>query len=96
MIEIISRLLNAGVAISLVTAAGYKNPAVYEGRLRGLLDSFQLALEMGAPPSAFRRFFVMGGECNFLLRCGVRNGVIRLFRVAPELWKNGRYERMGE
>jgi len=96
MVDIIVRLLRAGVVVSLVTAAGYpgnvscvgyarhrcvcwlsfflgglrrrhdnvvpgvglEQVARYESRLRGLLDTFQLFMDMGAPIDMLERFLV--------------------------------------
>mmetsp|Transcript_3945 Transcript_3945/g.11810 ORF Transcript_3945/g.11810 Transcript_3945/m.11810 type:complete len:405 (+) Transcript_3945:111-1325(+) len=60
-------LLEEGVYVALVTAAGYENnPEKYESRLSGLLEGF---LKRQLPADATKRFYVMGGECNFLYRC---------------------------
>ena len=37
------RLMERGVQVAIVTAAGYSEPALYEKRLRGLLDFFSEA-----------------------------------------------------
>jgi IMP and pyridine-specific 5'-nucleotidase len=59
------QLLRHGVFIAVVTAAGYEyNVEKYEFRLSGLLDYFkakQLTEE------ECKRFFLFGGECNYLL-----------------------------
>eukprot|EP00123_Amoebidium_parasiticum_P018165 comp24121_c1_seq1/m.43736 comp24121_c1_seq1/g.43736 ORF comp24121_c1_seq1/g.43736 comp24121_c1_seq1/m.43736 type:complete len:537 (-) comp24121_c1_seq1:233-1843(-) len=60
----IVQLLKCGLHVAIVTAAGdASNPARYEERLAGLLQKFRRsqlsAVEMG-------RFYVMGGECNYL------------------------------
>ena len=61
----IEKLLVCGVAVALVTAAGYKNsPDKYEFRLDGLLKFFE-----SLPADALSRFFVVGGECNYLFEC---------------------------
>jgi IMP and pyridine-specific 5'-nucleotidase len=65
-------------------------PEKYEQRLRGLLDAFQLALELGAPVELMSRFLVMGGECNYLLGVRVERTSVRLEPVPGALWKNGR------
>lgn len=61
-------LLRHGVSVVVVTAAGYEyNVAKYEFRLSGLLNYFKqkkLSLkECG-------RFYLFGGECNYLLHLG--------------------------
>eukprot|EP00571_Detonula_confervacea_P006102 CAMPEP_0172315944 /NCGR_PEP_ID=MMETSP1058-20130122/26754_1 /TAXON_ID=83371 /ORGANISM="Detonula confervacea, Strain CCMP 353" /LENGTH=567 /DNA_ID=CAMNT_0013030147 /DNA_START=203 /DNA_END=1906 /DNA_ORIENTATION=- len=61
-------LLKHGVAIAVVTAAGYEYQAEkYELRLTGLLDYFR---ERGLEGSDLQRFYIFGGECNYLLRLG--------------------------
>ncbi|KAJ2559677.1 IMP 5'-nucleotidase [Coemansia sp. RSA 1933] len=60
-------LLRRGIAVAIVTAAGYGTDASkYEARLSGLLHGFKEA-QLGA--DAVSRFFVLGGECNFLFGC---------------------------
>ena len=62
----IERLLRVGVTVALVTAAGYGYESErYERRLEGLLRVFD---ESRLPGEALRRFFVCGGECNYLLQ----------------------------
>ena len=61
----IALLLKKGVAVALVTAAGYAHDAdKYSKRLSGLLDAFR---ENQLSPDAAARFYVLGGECNYLL-----------------------------
>eukprot|EP00911_Craspedida_sp_UC1_P000673 UC1_evm1s517 len=65
---LIVALLEAGVCVAVVTAAGYENkPGRYEQRLCGLLRTFRAR---ALPPSTTEKFWVMGGECNFLFQCG--------------------------
>lgn len=65
--------------VALVTAAGYKGkPARYEQRLQGLLDGFR---DAKVSEETLSRFFVMGGECNFLFRC---NADYKLVEIAAE------------
>ncbi|KAI9500834.1 IMP-specific 5-nucleotidase [Coemansia spiralis] len=75
-------LLKRGVAVAIVTAAGYgHNAAKYETRLSGLLKSFELAR---LSHKEVAQFFVLGGECNFLFKC---NKQYRLEYVeTPQLW----------
>ncbi|KAJ1458572.1 IMP-specific 5-nucleotidase [Pelagophyceae sp. CCMP2097] len=77
----IVRLLRSGVVVALVTAAGYGYDATrYERRLEGLLAA--LASE---PAEVVQRFFVVGGECNYLLQLERRgNGVALASR--EEVW----------
>ena len=95
MIVIIARLLALGVCVSLVTAASYPgHPERYEARLAGLLQALAFAIECGAPAEPLLgRFFVMGGQCNQLLRArcrAERDGAhprVVLEEMAPEAWK---------
>ncbi|KAJ2549908.1 IMP 5'-nucleotidase, partial [Coemansia sp. RSA 1836] len=60
-------LLRRRINVAIVTAAGYGDDAPrYEHRLSGLLAGFARA---GLAPSEASRFYVLGGECNFLFRC---------------------------
>jgi len=65
MIGLIIALLEHGVHVAVVTAAGYPGDArAHERRMAGLLEAFAAR---GVSPAAQRRFLVMGGECNYLL-----------------------------
>ena len=58
-------LLRNGVTIAVVTAAGYEyQREKYELRLSGLLKYFQ---DRKLPAKDCERFFLFGGECNYLL-----------------------------
>jgi IMP and pyridine-specific 5'-nucleotidase len=60
------RLLKHGVNIAVVTAAGYEyNVEKYELRLSGLLAYFK---SMGLTSEECNRFYLFGGECNYLLK----------------------------
>jgi len=84
----ILRLLEAGVVVALVTAAGYGYEAArYEKRLDGLLRVLAAA---EPEPETLRRFFVVGGESNYLLQLeqtpgAHHNGKISLVSRA-DLW----------
>eukprot|EP00240_Pyramimonas_obovata_P004590 CAMPEP_0118940852 /NCGR_PEP_ID=MMETSP1169-20130426/32495_1 /TAXON_ID=36882 /ORGANISM="Pyramimonas obovata, Strain CCMP722" /LENGTH=398 /DNA_ID=CAMNT_0006885469 /DNA_START=467 /DNA_END=1663 /DNA_ORIENTATION=+ len=66
MIKLINSLLRCNTHVAIVTAAGYPGePERFEQRLAGLLQAFK---ETQLPPELCDRFFVMGGECNYLLR----------------------------
>lgn len=68
--EIIS-LIRSGVIVAVVTAAGYGlDGSKYEVRLRGLLRRFVSA---GLTAEQVQRFYVVGGECNYLLQCCPQN-----------------------
>ena len=59
-------LLKHGVAVAVVTAAGYEyETKKYELRLSGLLAFFQAK---GLSEEDCDRFYLFGGECNYLLR----------------------------
>jgi len=61
-------LLKHGVTIAVVTAAGYEYQTMkYELRLSGLLTYFK---ERGLEVDDLERFYIFGGECNYLLRLG--------------------------
>lgn len=63
----IHTLLRAGVRCAMITAAGYGlDGSKYEMRLQGLLNSF---IQKGLTSEEVGRFYVIGGECNYLLRC---------------------------
>jgi len=58
-------LLKHGVTVAVVTAAGYEyETQTYELRLSGLLDYFQAK---GLSEEDCDRFYLFGGECNYLL-----------------------------
>ncbi|KAJ1834055.1 IMP 5'-nucleotidase [Coemansia sp. RSA 2711] len=60
-------LLRRRINVAIVTAAGYGADAGrYELRLSGLLRGFAAAALSADQVS---RFFVLGGECNFMFRC---------------------------
>ena len=66
MIALIIRLLQLGVDVAIVTAAGYPGDAArFEQRVHGLLAAFAARK---LPRSVTDRFHIMGGECNYLLR----------------------------
>jgi hypothetical protein len=59
-------LLRHGVTLAVVTAAGYEyNTEKYEMRLSGLLSYFKCKK---LPEKDCERFYLFGGECNFLLK----------------------------
>ncbi|DAZ96401.1 TPA: hypothetical protein N0F65_012482 [Lagenidium giganteum] len=88
MVSIIVQLLQRGLVVSLVTAAGYPNGAAkYEQRLRGILEGLEpLTTEERA------RFLVMGGECNYLFGTHTHpdTGKVSLRAIDGKLWKDGR------
>ena len=59
-------LIKQGVNIAVVTAAGYEyNVEKYEFRLSGLLNYFK---SKGLTAEECDRFYLFGGECNYLLK----------------------------
>ena len=66
LVQRIIDVLNSGVKVALVTAAGYPGDAKrYEQRLDGLLKGFRLSK---CDPKKLEQFFVLGGECNYLFQ----------------------------
>lgn len=64
----IYQLLRHGVAVAVVTAAGYEYEVEkYEHRLSGLLHYFQ---QQGLSEDECGSFYLFGGECNYLLQLG--------------------------
>jgi IMP and pyridine-specific 5'-nucleotidase len=64
---LVALILN-GVHVGLVTAAGYGHQSEkYEARVQMLLTTLEKHKDINAAAAA--RFFVLGGECNFLLHC---------------------------
>ncbi|KAG0613981.1 hypothetical protein M758_6G142500 [Ceratodon purpureus] len=81
MIGHIIKLMQQGVHVAIVTAAGYPgNAAKFEDRLAGLLEAFK---DLELPPTITQLFHVMGGECNYLLKV---NEHYKLEFVRDELW----------
>jgi IMP and pyridine-specific 5'-nucleotidase len=66
MIDMMISLMQRGIHVAVVTAAGYPGePLLFEARIRGLLDAFKAR---GLPQDVTNRFLMLGGECNYLLR----------------------------
>lgn len=60
------KLIKHGVNIAVVTAAGYEyNIEKYEYRLSGLLTYFK---NKGLTKEECNRFYLFGGECNYLMK----------------------------
>ncbi|KAJ1659527.1 IMP 5'-nucleotidase [Dispira simplex] len=73
LVGLIIQLLQADLTVAIVTAAGYTmETARYEARISGLLKGFATA-ELS--PEQLARFYVMGGECNYLFQCGADYGL---------------------
>ncbi len=63
-------LLRNGVTVAVVTAAGYEYQTTkYELRLSGLLQFFKQKQPL-LTEEQLNRFYLFGGECNYLLRLG--------------------------
>jgi IMP and pyridine-specific 5'-nucleotidase len=79
-------LLKHGVTIAVVTAAGYEYQAAkYELRLSGLLAYFR---ERGLEGGDLERFYIFGGECNYLLRLGDDYQLHAVREDGPGGWVN--------
>jgi len=77
-------LLKHGVTVAVVTAAGYEYHAEkYELRLSGLLTFFQ---EKGLSEADCERFYLFGGECNYLLQLGRDYKLHAVKEVGPGGW----------
>jgi len=65
MIALIMELMERGIDVAIVTAAGYPDePEKFEARVHGLLSAFK---KKQLPDDVRNRFHIMGGECNYLL-----------------------------
>jgi len=81
LVDHIVNLLRRGLYIAVVTAAGYPNdPEKYEKRLSGLLNGFR---RYQLEDEVMNRFYVLGGECNFLFQCSTG---ARLQSIPQELY----------
>jgi len=77
-------LLRHGVSIAVVTAAGYEyNTEKYEYRLSGLLHYFQ---SRGLSEDECHRFYLFGGECNYLLQLGPDYRLHPIKETGPGSW----------
>ncbi|CAG9464396.1 unnamed protein product [Pedinophyceae sp. YPF-701] len=91
MIRHLTELLLSDVHVAIVTAAGYPGEAhKFEERVAGLLAAFK---SMDLPPEALARFHIMGGECNYLLRC---TPDCRLEFVPDAEWKSADMQQWSE
>lgn len=63
------RLLEAGVKIGIVTAAGYTDGAKYYSRLYGLLEAIKAAVMGGKLRNP--TLIILGGESNYLFRFNI-------------------------
>ncbi len=77
-------LLRHGVAVAIVTAAGYEyNVEKYEYRISGLLRYFE---NKQLTPEECNRFYLFGGECNYLLRLGPDYRLVPVPEQGPNGW----------
>jgi IMP and pyridine-specific 5'-nucleotidase len=86
----IIHLMKSGVKVAIVTAAGYGlDNTKYEIRLGGLLDKF---VSCQLTEEEVGRFYVFGGECNYLFQCSRNSGEGDLRKcflrpILPEVWQ---------
>ncbi|CAB4397613.1 unnamed protein product [Rhizophagus irregularis] len=67
LVNLLVSLLKYNLIVCVVTAAGYPGDALrYEQRLSGLLKGFENAR---LSKNMCEKFFVLGGECNYLFQC---------------------------
>jgi len=79
-------LLRNGVTVAVVTAAGYEyDTEKYELRLSGLLAYFK---EKKLPQRDCERFYLFGGECNYLLCLGSDYRLHPVREFGPGGWLN--------
>lgn len=79
-------LLKHGVTIAVVTAAGYEyQTPKYELRLSGLLAYFKYR---GLELEDRERFYIFGGECNYLMRLGNDYKLHAVREDGPGGWLN--------
>lgn len=78
------QLLRHGVNVAVVTAAGYEyNVDKYEYRLSGLLHYFK---QNGLTAEECDRFFLFGGECNYLLKLSSEYRLVAVPEHGPNGW----------
>ena len=83
---VISRILNLlqqDIKVAIVTAAGYTEAERYYGRLHGLLDAINLAVESGSLKDP--ALIVVGGESSYLFKLDVLSP--HLLTIVPrDIW----------
>lgn len=95
--KLIGDMLASGVRVAVITAASYGyDGAKYEERLEGLIAYFK-ANDFSAEVLA--NFFVIGGECNYILQCNadahlVRYDCSQLDYVTPDEWGDEQVKRV--
>ena len=83
----ILNLLEKGIVVAVVTAAGYGlNASKYEIRIEGLLRAIE---KCGMSSNTARNLLLMGGECNYLFRCEIskKKKKASLVPVPSEEWQ---------
>ena len=77
--QYIIQFMQNGTYIALTTAAGYGlDAAKYEVRVQALLSAFE---DAQLPEDVVSKFYVLGGECNYLLQCN------KYYKLSPvENW----------
>ncbi len=77
-------LLQSGVTIAVVTAAGYEYDAdKYTMRLTGLIKYFK---DKGLTAEECEKFYMFGGECNYLLRLSGEFKLVPVRETGPGGW----------
>ncbi|KAF9976981.1 IMP 5'-nucleotidase [Actinomortierella ambigua] len=90
LIPLLITLMRANLRVAIVTAAGYPGDASkYEERIAGLLRAFTA---QNLPDEMLKRFFVLGGECNYLFHCEWKNQengkrAVGLTYIQPEAYQ---------
>ncbi|KAJ3125457.1 hypothetical protein HK098_000271 [Nowakowskiella sp. JEL0407] len=89
LVSLLVNLLNHNLFVAIVTAAGYANDSQrYEKRLSGLLDGMR---QSDLSPEQLGRFYVFGGECNYLFRFDAGTG--RLREVDGDVYQTEKVKR---
>mmetsp|Transcript_6 Transcript_6/g.16 ORF Transcript_6/g.16 Transcript_6/m.16 type:complete len:410 (+) Transcript_6:138-1367(+) len=71
IVEALCALMECGVYVAVVTAAGYPGkPERYAARFKGLLDIMKAR---GYGSEITDKFLVMGGECNYMFKVDVKD-----------------------
>ncbi|KAI8811289.1 IMP-specific 5-nucleotidase, partial [Cladochytrium replicatum] len=85
LLQVLLSLLRNDVTVAIVTAAGYGTDGPkYEARLSGLLDAFRGG-ECGLSKEQLARFYVFGGECNYLFQYDPSTRHLRY--IVPEMYE---------
>jgi len=91
ILEPLMQLMEKGIYVAIVTAAGYPaNPKKYEERFGALLQEFK-SRKYG--PEILQRFLVIGGECNYLF---ITNEDCTLKYVGDTGWQIEEFSKLVE